>query len=97
MPRAAGHCLAALLCWALALAPLLAGTPAAAQGYEYRLRDSNRDVFGGPSGLRLYRPPPYTPPIYQPKQPRLAPRWRAAPGLNPLRRPRKDLRPWRPR
>ncbi|MEQ8701688.1 MAG: hypothetical protein RLT05_34650 [Bauldia litoralis] len=69
----------------------------AADPYGYRLKDSNRNVHGGPSGINIYPRQPYRSPLYQPRKPRLGPGWKASPGLNPLLKPHRDLRPWRVR
>lgn len=69
----------------------------AADPYGYRLNDRNRKVFGGPSGINIYPKQPYASPLDQPRRQHYTPDWKAAPGLNPLRKPRRDLRPWRAR
>ncbi len=73
------------------------GASLAADPYGYRLKDRNRNVFGGPSGVNVYPKQPYRSPLHQPRKPDYRPNWKPAPGLNPLRKPRRDLRPWRAR
>ncbi len=69
----------------------------AADPYGYRLKDRNRNVFSGPSGINIYPKQPYRSPLHQPRKPDLDPDWKPSPGLNPLLKPHRDLRPWRPR
>jgi hypothetical protein len=87
-PAAAGILLAAAV-WP--------GDARAADPFGYRLHDRNRNVFSGPSGIGIYPKQPYRSPLYQPRKPDLDPDWKPAPGLDPLSKPRRDLRPWRAR
>lgn len=90
----AGNLIAAGVFLAVIAGP---GAGAAADNDSYRLKDRNRPVFSGPSGVNIYSRQPYRSPLYQPRKPDLAPNWKPAPGLNPLLKPRRDLRPWRAR
>lgn len=87
--RAAAGAILAAIAWP--------GAGLADDPYGYRLKDRNRAVFSGPTGVNLYPRQPYRSPLYQPRKRDFDPDWKPAPGLNPLLTPRRDLRPWRPR